>query len=76
MYSTDPTPPPQSPIENRQTTQTSAKSKACKDEWCSTGFMKLGCPSCFLVGLAILPIELTIRGTRRLVSGPTDSINP
>jgi len=48
----------------------------CRSGMCSTDFMKLGCPSCFLVGLVILPFELSFRGIKRLISGPnSDSLD-
>jgi hypothetical protein len=36
-------------------------------EWCSLGLMKMFCPSCFLMGLIVLPIEAFIRGGIRLI---------
>lgn len=35
---------------------------------CSTGLMKSGCPSCLLVGLVLLPMELGVRGIKKLTA--------
>jgi len=41
-------------------------SKACLTGMCSVGLMKSFCPSCLLIGLALFPFELAVRGIRRL----------
>jgi hypothetical protein len=41
----------------------------CKSEWCSLGLMKMFCPSCFVIGLIILPFEAAIRGGLRVIRG-------
>lgn len=41
----------------------------CSAEWCSLGLMKMFCPSCFLMGVIIFPIEALIRGGVRLIRG-------
>jgi hypothetical protein len=40
----------------------------------STGLVKSGCPSCLIIGLAIMPIEMAGRGLKNLISGPSGDI--
>ncbi|MBL4697761.1 MAG: hypothetical protein JKX70_02900 [Phycisphaerales bacterium] len=50
-------------------------SPVCKKCLFSTGLMKSGCPSCLVVGLAILPIEMAARGVKKIVVGPNGDMS-
>jgi len=52
------------------TNEKSTTNGACKTGMCSTGLMKSGCPSCLVIGLAVLPFELLFRWVRGIISGP------
>lgn len=41
----------------------------------SAGLVKSGCPSCLIVGLAIMPIEMAARGVKKLVAGTDGDMN-
>lgn len=48
-----------------------ASNPACRKGMLSTGLMKSGCPSCLIAGIAILPIELAVKGVKKMIT-PTD----
>jgi len=48
------------------------KNTVCQGRYCSVGLLKSGCPSCFVVGLAILPFEYAVRSARAVFS-PRDA---
>ncbi|PCI09579.1 hypothetical protein COB72_05980 [bacterium] len=49
---------------------------ACRTRMFSTGLVKSGCPSCLIVGLAIMPIEMAARGVKKLVVGTDQNTLP
>ncbi|MEL6328812.1 MAG: hypothetical protein AAFR38_04055 [Planctomycetota bacterium] len=46
--------------------------KGCSSGLCSVRLMRSLCPSCLILGLVALPLELAGRGVRRLVRRATD----
>ncbi|HED53655.1 MAG TPA: hypothetical protein ENJ00_05575 [Phycisphaerales bacterium] len=45
----------------KETTESKTRGTGCKTGLCSVGLMKSGCPTCFLLGLIIMPFEMLRR---------------